>query len=167
MFTVLDLVNHYLGYFTTSSKIKGRIYTAVSAVGVWYLVYLAYRFFVNGRWLRGSLIAAVFVLLLYFVVLNILYYFTNATAKWDVSPHIEKMLGGPHVEEETTKQPTMVPTNGLYQRQNVMTGVVESDIVQQENIRLLATELDQLGLMNHDYGHLGPVSYTHLTLPTN
>ena len=35
MFTILDLINHYLGYFTTSSKIKGRIYTAVSAVGVW------------------------------------------------------------------------------------------------------------------------------------
>lgn len=155
MFTILDLINHYLGYFTTSSKIKGRIYTAVSAVGVWYLVYLAYRFFANGRWLRGSLIAAFFVFLLYFVVLNIIYYFTKSTFKWDVSPHIEKILGGPHVDEETTKQATMIPANGIYQRQNIMTGVVESDTVQQENITLLATELDQLGLMNNDYGHLG------------
>ena len=62
MLTVLDLINHYLGYFTTNSKTKGRIYTVVGAGGVWYLLYLAYRFFVNGRWLRGALIAAVFLL---------------------------------------------------------------------------------------------------------
>ena len=93
MLTVLDLINHYLGYFTTNSKTKGRIYTVVGAGGVWYLLYLAYRFFVNGHWLRGALIAAVFLLLLYFVILNIIYYFTKHTSKWDVSPRIEKLLG--------------------------------------------------------------------------
>lgn len=154
MFTILDLVNHYLGYFTTSTRTKGRIYTAVSAGGVWYLLYLAYRFFENGRWLRGTFIALLFVLLLYFVVLNVLYYFTKTTTKWDISPYIEKILGGPHLEEET-KQPTMVPANGIYQRQNIMTGIIESNITQQENITALASQLDQLGLMNNDYGHLG------------
>ena len=72
-----------------------------------------------------------------------------------MSPHIEKALGGPHVDEETTKQATIVPANGIYQRQNIMTGVVESDAKQQDNVTRLATELDQLGLMSHDYGHLG------------
>ncbi len=77
MFTLLDLVNHYLGYFTTNSKVKGRIYTAVGAIGVWYLLYLAYRFFENGRVLRGSLLVAIFLVLLYFVILNVLYFFTK------------------------------------------------------------------------------------------
>ncbi|ETJ36839.1 hypothetical protein Q604_UNBC08908G0001, partial [human gut metagenome] len=73
------------------SRTKGRIYAVVGAVGVWYLLYLAYRFFENGRWLRGGLIAAVFVVLLYFVVLNLVYYFTDKTVKWDVSPRIEQV----------------------------------------------------------------------------
>lgn len=155
MFTVLDLVNHYLGYFTTNSKTKGRIYTVVAAGGVWYLLYLAYRFFANGRYLRGMFIASLFVLLLYFVILNILYYFTQQTTKWDVSPHIEKILGGPHLEEDTKKESIIVPGNGIYQSQNVMTGVIESDNIQQSHVTTLAQELKQLGMMNSDYGHLG------------
>lgn len=153
MFTILDLINHYLGYFTTNSRTKGRIYTVVSAIGIWYLLYLAYRFFENGRWLRGSLIAAVFILLLYFVVLNIIYYFTNRSVKWDVSPHIEKILGGPQIEEET-KQATIIPMNGLYERQNIMTGVVEINNEQQHNIDQLAHVLSELGFIKNNFGHL-------------
>lgn len=155
MFTVLDLVNHYLGYFTTNSKTKGRIYTVVSVVGVWYLLYLAYRFFENGRYLRAMFLAGLFVLLLYFVILNIFYYFTKQTTKWDVSPHIEKILGGPHMEEDIKKESVMIPGNGIYQRQNVMTGVIESNSIQYSHITTLAQELKQLGLITSDYGHLG------------
>lgn len=156
MFTLLDLVNHYLGYFTTNSKTKDKIYTSVSAVGVWYLLYIAYRFFVNGRWLRGMLIALVFVLLAYFVILNIVYYFTNSVMKWDISPRIEKALGGPqHVVEKAHPREVIVPANGLYQRQDVMTGEITVDGTQQENITQLATALMQLGFMQQDYGHLG------------
>lgn len=157
MFTILDLINHYLGYFTTSSRTKGRIYAVVGAVGVWYLLYLAYRFFENGRWLRGGLIAAVFVVLLYFVVLNLVYYFTDKTVKWDVSPRIEQVLGGPHNEEgqQQPQQSVIMPVNGLYQRQNTMTGVIEIDSTQQDNIDQLVRLLDDLGLIQRDYGHLG------------
>ncbi|WP_367300455.1 DUF6681 family protein [Leuconostoc carnosum] len=162
MLTILDLINHYLGYFTTNSKTKGRIYTVVSAIGVWYLLYLAYRFFANGRWLRGTLIAGVFILLLYFVFLNILYYFTKSVTKWDVSPYIEKLLGGPHVEEETQQQTVIMPANGLYERQDVMPGVVDTNATQQANMDLLATELEQLGLMSTNYGHLGTQAQRHI-----
>ncbi|MCU4665789.1 hypothetical protein N7X58_09900 [Leuconostoc mesenteroides] len=156
MLTVLDLINHYLGYFTTNSKTKGRIYTVVGAGGVWYLLYLAYRFFVNGRWLRGALIAAVFLLLLYFVILNIIYYFTKHTSKWDVSPRIEKLLGGPHEEKSERESETVImPANGLYSRQNVMSGTVVSDAQQQANLDTLALEIRQLDLIANDYGHLG------------
>ena len=165
MFTLLDLVNRYLGYFSTNSKTKGRIYTAVSAVGVWYVLYIAYRFLANGRWLRGTMIAIVFVLLAYFVILNIIYYFTNIVVKWDISPRIEKLLGGPHLEEEKeVLREVIVPANGLYQRQHVMIGEVTVDATQQDNITQLATALMQLGVMKQDYGHLGEQAQRQIIL---
>ena len=36
----------------------------------------------------------VFLALIYFITLNVIYYFTNKTAKYDLSPRIEKLLGG-------------------------------------------------------------------------
>ena len=91
MFTLLDLVNSYLGYFSTNSKTKNRIYTAVSAIGVWYVLYIAYRFLANGRWLRGAMIAIVFVILAYFVVLNIIYYFFKLiSSNCKIREHIKR-----------------------------------------------------------------------------
>ena len=165
MFTLLDLVNSYLGYFSTNSKTKNRIYTAVSAIGVWYVLYIAYRFLANGRWLRGAMIAIVFVILAYFVVLNIIYYFTNTVVKWDISPKIEKVLGGPQLEEEKAAvHEVIVPANGLYQRQHVMLGEVTVNATQQDNITQLATALMQLGLMKQDYGHLGEQAQRQIIL---
>ncbi|MDI6553981.1 DUF6681 family protein [Leuconostoc falkenbergense] len=155
MFTLLDLVNHYLGYFTTNSKVKGRIYTAVGAIGVWYLLYLAYRFFVNGRILRGSLLVAIFLVLLYFVILNVLYFFTNKTTKWDISPKIEQIVGQPHEENAQVATSVIIPANGLYERQDVMNGVIDSNLQQRTNIEAIAREMTDLNLIAQDYGHLG------------
>lgn len=165
MFTVLDLINHYLGFFTTNSKTKDRIYTVVGAVGIWYLLYISYRFFANGRWLRGTLIAAVFALLAYFVILNIIYYFTNKVMRWDISPRIEKMMGGPQqVADKNQQHEVIVPANGLYQKQDVMRGEITVDDAQQENITQLATALLQLGFMKQDYGHLGAQAQRQIIL---
>ncbi|GMA69918.1 hypothetical protein GCM10025879_11640 [Leuconostoc litchii] len=48
-----------------------------------------------------------------------------------------------------------MPANGLYSRQNVMSGTVESDVQQQQNINFLAAEMQQLDLIATDYGHFG------------
>lgn len=154
MLTILDLVNHYLGYFTTASKTRGRIYTIVGAGGIWYLLYLAWRFYDNGRWLRGTLLLGLFIGLLYFVILNILYYFTNKRTKWDISPHVEKLLGGPHEEKVEKKRAVIMPIHGLYQRDHVMEASVEINDIHQRNIDMLAQSLQESGVLHQDFGEL-------------
>jgi hypothetical protein len=41
MLSILDMINHGLGYFNLNVKLKNRIYTAIGFVGQWYLIYVA------------------------------------------------------------------------------------------------------------------------------
>lgn len=55
MLSLLDMLNHYLGYFNMNVKLKNRVYTIIGALGVLYLGYLAIRFIRLGAWTRGLL----------------------------------------------------------------------------------------------------------------
>lgn len=94
MFSILDMINHALGYVNVNVKIKNQIYIGIGIAGNLYLGYVAIRLMQNGAWLRGILYMLVFLALIYFITLNVIYYFTNKTAKYDLSPKIEKLLGG-------------------------------------------------------------------------
>ena len=76
MFSILGMINSYIGYFNMNATLKNRIYTVVGGVGNFYLLYVAYRFFANGFIVRGLLFILAFLALLYFTYLNILYFFT-------------------------------------------------------------------------------------------
>ncbi|WP_054760292.1 DUF6681 family protein [Secundilactobacillus collinoides] len=71
MFSLLDMINHYLGYFNINVKLKNRIYTIVGALGTIYLLYVAIRWIQNGYWLRGIGILLVGLILAYFTVMNV------------------------------------------------------------------------------------------------
>lgn len=156
MFTILDLLNHYIGFFTPNSKVKGRVYTLIAAVGVWYLLDLARRFFVNGHYFRAMGLAAVFVVLLYFTVLNVVYYFSDKTVKWDISPWIEKKVGEPLHDGriEPTSKTVVMPAGGWYAQENVLPAEVILDERAQQNLTQLAEELTQRGLNLANYGDL-------------
>lgn len=77
MLSFLDMVNHYLGYINVSVKIKNRIYVILGALGDLYLFYIAVRYLQNGHPFWGLLILLIALVLLYFVYLNTVYYFTQ------------------------------------------------------------------------------------------
>ena len=93
MFTLFDMIRSSLSYVNLSTVLKNRIYTILAGIGNFYLLYVAFRFFQNGFWGRGTLFILAFLVILYFTYLNILYYFTKAKkSKYDISPWIEKVL---------------------------------------------------------------------------
>ncbi|CAH1856970.1 DUF6681 family protein [Convivina praedatoris] len=156
MFSLLDIVNSYLGYFTTNTRTKGKIYTVVAMAGVWYILYLSLRFFQNGRWLRGSLLVAVFLVLLYFSILNVFYFFTTKAMKWDVSRLLAKVLGTtiPVAGEATAAHPIIMPANGMYDRKDVLKAEVQFSDQQQQAIDNLAQQLEAMNMWAHDYHSL-------------
>ena len=52
MLSILDLLNHYLGFFNVNARWKGQMYTILAGVGNFYILYLAVRHIQNGAYLR-------------------------------------------------------------------------------------------------------------------
>ncbi|MHC9537316.1 DUF6681 family protein [Dellaglioa sp. BT-FLS60] len=159
MFSLLDLANHYLGFFNVNLKLKNRIYTVLGFMGNWYLLYIASRYFINGYYARGSLFILVFFILLYFVVLNVIYYFTNKTTKFDPSPKIEKLLGGPPKQalEENRRhrtQPGYVQTNGLFDSKMMMPATIKSTRNEKVAIQKIAHQMKTFNYSDFDYAGL-------------
>lgn len=156
MLTILDLLNHYLGFFNVNTTWKGKIYTLLATIGNFYILYLGISHIRNGAYLRGSLLILGFIAILYFAILNIFYYYTKKTLKWDISPKIEKILGGKPADINQTTQRTAayVPANGLYTKQDVLPASIYSDQDMQAELNKLADQLIQSGMMTQDFGGL-------------
>lgn len=156
MLTILDLLNHYLGFFNVNTKWKGQVYTILASVGNFYVLYLAIMHLKNAAYLRGLGLLLSFIVIAYFAFLNVVYYFTKKTFKWDLSPQVEKLLGGkPADADKTQRQATpFVPANGLYGRQHVLPASAVTDPDMQAELTKVAEQLQSNGLMTQDYGGL-------------
>ena len=161
MFSLLSLINGYIGYFSMNAKLKGQIYTILGGIGNFYLLYVAYRFFANGYYLRGTFYILAFLVLLYFAYLNALYYFTkDKQSKYDITPKIEKLLGitpkDPAAEaQKKQKNPLgFVQTNGIYTDADLLPSTLTFTAEQKEHLAALAQKLVAIGYLTADYGGL-------------
>lgn len=161
MFSFLDMVNHYLGYFNINVTLKSRIYTVLGFFGDIYLFYISFRFLQNQMFTKGIPILLVAIVLLYFTVCNFYYYFTKKQPWFDISPKIAKVL---HIQEhprETQVQSKMgttviseersVPANGVFDDQHLLPAKIEVTPTQQANIDQLVAQMEQQQLFQADY----------------
>ncbi|WP_283679269.1 DUF6681 family protein [Lentilactobacillus sp. Marseille-Q4993] len=158
MFSFLDMVNHYMGYFNINLTLKSRIYTILGLLGDGYLFYIAFRFLQNGYLSKGILFMAVAIVLLYFALCNLFYYFTNKQAKFDVSPFIAKKL---HIAEKPKEVHatsglgsaviTENPSNGIFDDRHVLPAKVEISAEQQQNIDGLTATLIRHQIVTDNY----------------
>ncbi|KRM13044.1 DUF6681 family protein [Paucilactobacillus suebicus] len=156
MLSLLDMINHSLGYFNLNVKLKNRLYTVIGFVGQWYLLYVAIRLLQNGKLLRGSLYTIVFILIFYFSVLNIIYYFTNKRSKFDISPKIEKLMGGPRKEDlqqENNVQNTapVIPANGLFTDDQILPADVVTNEHEKANLKRVVKQMIEAEVLLNDY----------------
>lgn len=160
MFSILGLINTWIGYINMNVKIKNRVYTIVGGVGNFYLLYVAWRFFANGFIGRGLLFILAFLVLLYFTYLNAIYWFTEKKAKWDISPKIENALGikPKDPEEEARKkvarmrQAGFVQTNGIFdENQDFLPAEITTSEAELANIQIVADSLKKINYLHLDY----------------
>lgn len=157
MFSILGMINSYIGYFNMNATLKNRIYTIVGGVGNFYLLYVAYRFFANGFIVRGLLFILAFLALLYFTYLNILYFFTeDRVSKFDISPKVEKMLGvkipDTRAAENAGVASGFMQTNGIFKDEEVLPSTLRTNHKQRENLQKVVAQLEQVGYLQLDFG---------------
>lgn len=157
MFSILGMINSYIGYFNMNATLKNRIYTIVGGVGNFYLLYVAYRFFANGFIVRGLLFILAFLALLYFTYLNILYFFTeDRVSKLDISPKVEKMLGvkipDTRAAENAGVASGFMQTNGIFKDEEFLPSTLRTNHKQHENLQKVVAQLEQVGYLQLDFG---------------
>lgn len=157
MFSILGMINSYIGYFNMNATLKNRIYTIVGGVGNFYLLYVAYRFFANGFIVRGLLFILAFLALLYFTYLNILYFFTeDRVSKIDISPKVEKMLGvkipDTRAAENAGVASGFMQTNGIFKDEEFLPSTLRTNHKQCENLQKVVAQLEQVGYLQLDFG---------------
>lgn len=157
MFSILGMINSYIGYFNMNATLKNRIYTIVGGVGNFYLLYVAYRFFANGFIVRGLLFILAFLALLYFTYLNILYFFTeDRVSKLDISPKVEKMLGvkipDTRAAENAGVASGFMQTNGIFKDEEFLPSTLRTNHKQRENLQKVVAQLEQVGYLQLDFG---------------
>lgn len=161
MFSFLDMVNHYLGYFNINVTLKSRIYTVLGFFGDIYLFYIGFRFLQNSMLTKGLLILLVAIILMYFTVCNFFYYFTKRQPWFDISPKLAKWL---HIQEhpqETQVQSKMgttviseernVPANGLFDNQHLCPLRFKSGQPSSVIFDRLVAQMEQQQLFRTDY----------------
>lgn len=158
MFSLIGLINSYLGYININVKLKNRVYTLLGTIGNFYILYVAYQFFMNGFLGRGLLFILAFLVLAYFSYLNIFYYFTHKKARLDFSPWLEKKLGMKPKEEiqqkSNLRNDGYVQTNGIFDNEKMLPATIKGDKKQQDNLREIVTELEKQGYLNLNFGGL-------------
>lgn len=95
MTLLLDIINgfhKFLWYLNISPKYLNRAYTILSLFPTLYILRIVYGLWVNQNYIQFSLYLLVFVILLYFVVLNFIYYFFDKNVKGDVTRLFAKYL---------------------------------------------------------------------------
>lgn len=157
MLSFLDMINHSLGYFNVNSKLKNQIYTVVGFVGDFYLLYVAIRLLQNHVWLRGLLFLLAFIVLMYAVAMNVIYFFTNKTTKLDPSPKIEKLLGGRRVgeyHEQPQHAVPNIPANGLFTNDEILPADVAINNHEQANLKKVVRQLLDNKVLTANYNQM-------------
>lgn len=156
MLTALDLINRLLNYFNIQDKPKGRAFTIVAFLANFYLLYVAIQGlrYQNYR-IYGALFLLLFLIFLYFIVLNFIYYYTDKKVKWDISPVIEKALGGSVKQRQAAvdaySQVQDQPANGVFANQQVLHSTLAIDASQQRAINELAGQMEKQGILTLKY----------------
>lgn len=162
MFAIFQTIAASLGYVNLSATIKSRVYTILASLGDFYLLYVAYRFYRNGFPVRGTLFILAFLAIAYFCYLNIVYYFTDQKAKYDVSPKIEETLHieskDPLSEEEQAVANAglgFVQTNGIFDKeQEFLPATLDISKTERANIQEVAQALIDVGFVTANYAGL-------------
>lgn len=95
MTLLLDIINglnKFLGFLDISPKYSNRAYTLLSILPTVYILRIVYGLWLNHNYLQLSIYSLVFLILVYFFVLNFFYYFLDKNLKADVTQLFVKYL---------------------------------------------------------------------------
>ncbi len=90
--SIIDGINRFLGYLNISQVYLNRLYTIIATIPIFYILDLSARFYKTGNKTLSLLYLLAFLVFLYFLVLNFLFYFLKKNSKMDITQYVAKVL---------------------------------------------------------------------------
>lgn len=114
MTLILDIINGFhkiLSSLDISPKYLNRAYTILSLFPTLYVLRIVYGLWQNQNYFQFVIYLLIFIVLLYFVVLNFVYYFFDKNVKGDVTQLFVKVLPDDvfNIEENSQISQTLMP----------------------------------------------------------
>lgn len=122
---LLDIINgvhKFLGYLDISPKYLNRGYTILSVIPTLYLLRIVYGLWQNQNYLQFFLYGIAFLILVYFIILNVFYYFLDKNVKADVTQLFVKYL--PDEVFNIQDEENVLTNNGTIDKVNTQEAVV-------------------------------------------
>ena len=103
---IIDALHKFLGFLDISPKYLNRAYTLLSILPTLYVLRIVYGLWSNQNYLQFFLYSLVFIVLIYFSVLNFFYYFLDKNLKLDITQLFVKYLPDDafNIQSEQAKQ---------------------------------------------------------------
>lgn len=89
---ILEDINKILGYLNISTKYLNRMYTLLVLIPTSYLLKIIYNLFITHDYVQFYLYIFGLLILLYFWILNFLYYFCDKNVRWDITQLLARKL---------------------------------------------------------------------------
>ncbi len=136
---IINSVHKFLGYLDISPKYLNRGYTILSVIPTLYLLRIVYGLWQNQNYLQFFLYGIAFLILVYFIILNVFYYFLDKNVKADVTQLFVKYL--PDEVFNIQDEENTMANNGTIDKVKTQEAVVSYDEDYQlklaENMRYL------------------------------
>lgn len=89
---IISGIHKFLGYLDISQKYLNRAYTTISIIPTLYIIRFIIGFYTKENYIQFWIYLNLFLILSYFIVINILYYFFDKNVKWDITQLFAKHL---------------------------------------------------------------------------
>lgn len=89
---IISGIHKFLGYLDISQKYLNRAYTTISIIPTLYIIRFIIGFYTKENYIQFWIYLSLFLILSYFIVINILYYFFDKNVKWDITQLFAKHL---------------------------------------------------------------------------
>lgn len=89
---LLSNMSKFLNYLNINLRLQNKIMTIVSIFPTLYILRIVKGYFANDNYLKGTIYLIIFIVLVYFIIINFVYYFKNRKVRWDVTNLIEDIV---------------------------------------------------------------------------
>ncbi|MGY3765619.1 DUF6681 family protein [Vagococcus vulneris] len=85
-------ISKFLNYLNINPRLQNKIFTVAGLVPTLYILRIVNGYFRNENYWQAVVYLIIFIILIYFTIINFIYYFHDRKVKWDVTNFIEDIV---------------------------------------------------------------------------